>query len=505
MPLLLALDWSRDGIAAIEADIGGGRVRVRRTLRFAWPEALSLDHDAAAVGDWLKQELARAGVTATETRVVLSREELVTRRLDLPSAPDEELPELVRFQAATKATVPLDQLALDFVPLPQGSEAEGRVALMVSTDRKQLDVVRTVCGAAGLELQSVQGSPFTVAEVAVHSERQRGEDPQLATLVVFQDEHRVEISILQSLGLLFSHHTRASMNDERAIRGTMAEINRSIVVLGQSMHTTFEVARVCLIHDGEVDPALEQALAQRFEGRLHVIDPATDSAVETVSPDQAQKLGGLAPAFGALLSDLQRTVPAIDLLNPRKPPVKRDERKRQMMIGGSIAAAALLLLGVSLWMYGRGLDRQIQNLTSEDTELTDILKNGQPSLNSHKLVQTWLAAAIDPLAEAERLNRLLPGPETILLLGLNVTPGRNDSIATLTGSGIARTERDIHELFQKLSDNGYRVAPQVTSRESPDPDYPLQFTLKADRLPAPATNTPEKSAAATTSAGRSAN
>jgi hypothetical protein len=218
-----------------------------------------------------------------------------------------------------------------------------------------------------------------------------------------------------------------------------------------------------------------------------VIDPATDKGVSAGIASDSARLAALAPALGALLAGVQQTVPSIDLLNPRQPPPKRDERKRRMVLGGSAAATLALLLGAAAWSYSSGLDEKIAQLQQRDVELTESLKRGKPTVAAHNLVHGWLADAVDPLAGMDRLNRLLPGADRVLLLSLNVTNGRGEAVATLTGTGIARTERDIFDLFQTLSDNGYRVAPQVIDSDSPDPDYPLRFDLKADRLaPAPA-------------------
>ena len=44
--------------------------------------------------------------------------------------PDDELPDIVRMQAATKSPTPLDRLRLDFVPLP--NRGEGREVLLAT-------------------------------------------------------------------------------------------------------------------------------------------------------------------------------------------------------------------------------------------------------------------------------------------------------------------------------------------------------------------------------------
>ncbi|MCA9053208.1 MAG: hypothetical protein KDA75_05190 [Planctomycetaceae bacterium] len=483
MPPLLALDWNQDTLGCIEAELGGEKVRVLRTAQFPWPEAIDRSEDPAGLGSWIGQQLTAAGIESREAIVVLPREEVVTRRLELPNAPDEELPELVRFQAAAKSATPLDQLILDFVPLPQLEPEAPRPALMATLEQKRLQHFLECSAAAGLQLRSLQASPFSVAEVAIRSERQRGEDSEAATLVIFQDEHRVELSILQRLGLVFTHHTRVDPTDARALRGTLSEINRSIVTFGQLMHSSVEVARVCLIHDGEIDHALEEALSQRFSGRLHVVDPADDSAVETAGPDVAARLAGLAPAMGALLGRLERTVPSVDFLNPRRPPPPRDLRREQMIRIGTRAGAAVLLLGIAGWWYASHLDGQIADLQKEDGDLTVELKQGQPAMDAHTAIHGWQSAAVEPLGELERLNRLLPGTHRLLLLDAHVIPGREGEVARINGYGIARTEADITALWDTLTRAGYRVQPKVSLPYKNDPDYPHRFEFDVSRIP----------------------
>lgn len=490
MHSLLAFDWNQDTFGCLAADVSEGRVRVERAVRLEWPQAIDRDGDAPTLGDWLRRELAKAGIAGTQAVIVLPREDVVTRRLELPNAPDEELPEIVRFQAASKSTTPMDQLALDFVPLPPLEGEPLRPALMATLDRKRLEHLRAVCTAAGLQLRSVQASPFSVAEVAIHFEQQRGDDPNVATLVIFQDERRIELSILHRLGLVFTHHTRVDPGDERALRGTMAEINRSIVTFGQLMHSSVEVSRVCLIHDGAIDPALEQALSERFSGRLHVVDPAADRTVETPDPSVAARLAGLAPAMGALLGEVRRTVPSVDFLNPRQPPPKRDfQRERLINIGWRVGAAALVL-GAIAWWYASHLSGQIAELQREDGRLSNALAGAGPPKEAYNRIRTWEAAAIDPLDEVDRLNKLLPGTDRLLLLDVHVQPGRTGELARLTATGIARSERDITELFDTLNSTGYKVQPQVSDNYKLDPDYPYKFSLDVSRLPKPAAAAP---------------
>lgn len=482
MPGLIAIDWNHDACDVVEAEFAGGRVTVERVLRLPWPAAVDRETDPVGMGVWLREQLTAAGVGARAAVLVLPREDVVTRRLDLPNAPDEELPELVRFQAAARSATPVDQLVIDFIPLPPVSAELGRPALMTSIEQSDLERLRRVCEAAELELLSLQVSPFAVAEIAVRCERQHGEDPNAITLIVFQAGTRVELSILQQLGLVFTHQTRITPSDERSIRGTMAEINRSTVTLGQMMHTTIEVERVCLIHDRDVEPGLEQALAERFGGKLEVVDPAADAAVSVREAATARQLAGMAPAIGALLAHWQPTVPKVDFVSPRRPPPKKDVRRERLVKSGMGAAAAVLVLGGAAWIYASRLDAHIRTLESQNRELTDTLQQAQEPLDAHARVLAWQGEMVRPLSELDRLQKLLPGTHRVLLLNIRVDRPRSGGLAHIKADGIARTDADISTLFDTLTTNGYLVQPQVTEPYKLDPDYPRKFTLDATRL-----------------------
>lgn len=490
MSLLLALDWNHDVCGVVAADVAAGRVTVQHLLQLPWPAAVDRETDPVGMGVWLREQLNAAGINADQAVIVLPREDVVTRRLELPEAPDEELPELVRFQAATRSATPLDQLVLDFVPLPRVAPEGGRPALLATIELTDLERLKKICEAAELELLALRASPFTVSEVAARAERQHGDDPNATTLIVFQGGTRVELSILQQLGLVFTHQTRVSPGDDRSLRGTMAEINRSIVTLGQMMHTTIEVERVCLIHDADVDPGLEQALAERFAGKLQVIEPSADTAVSVTDADLSRQLAALTPAVGALLSQLQPTVPAIDFLSPRRPPPKKDVRRERMIRIGAASGVAAALLALIGWLYSRSLDAQIRALQIQDGELTTTLQKAQEPLAAHERLRLWQTGSVRPLTELDRLNRLLPGTDRVLLLNVQVQPPKGDAFARITAVGIAKTPRDISDLFDTLTTNGYRVEPRVNDVYKLDPDYPHKFTLDVTRLPTPPAPSP---------------
>lgn len=477
MARLISIDWEPDNLTGVEAHVADGVARINRTLQFDWPENLQPAESPKEAGQWLAQSLKEAGATADSALVVLPRESLVVRRLDLPNAPDTELPDLVRFQAATKSSTPLDRLALDYIPIPLEENAAQRQVLMVTVDGTRLKTIREVMAAANLDLRGVGVSPVSVAELVTRIEGEHSADPHEATLVVYQDLRRVEITIVQQRSVVFTHQLQLSgSEDGDGIRASIVEINRASVALSQSQHDV-EITEVCLIHSGNADPALEQALAERFGGRLHVLDVAKARGIKWDSHIERASLAGFAPAIGMALSYDAARVPAIDFLNPRR----REEAPDRTKLTLGLAAAGVVLvagLGYGLFRWHlSGLESQIADYDSQAAELQRTLKAGAPELEAAGRIEEWVEGSRDPLSVIQELHELGPGTSRTYLKEYQQLGGSKDTVARVTGKGFAKSREDVEGLQETLEQAGYRVLPNITVPSSIDPDYPYEFQL----------------------------
>src|SRR5579872_493448 len=150
MSEILALEWEHEQVCGVKAHVTPGRVRIDRT--FVIPKPIVPAGQSGMVRiDWLKPELARLGIFGGPALVALPRDEAIVRRIELPEVSDDELPVMVRFQAGAKSSVSLDELSLDFIPLPKRGELPGREVLMATVPRQTIDEVQTVCETAGLQ------------------------------------------------------------------------------------------------------------------------------------------------------------------------------------------------------------------------------------------------------------------------------------------------------------------------------------------------------------------
>ncbi len=487
----LALDLEHQQLCGLDAQVTRGTVRVRKCFQLAWPEDLSLTEQPRQVGEWLKAELARLGIGGRQTLVALAREDAVVRQLELPNAPDEELPDLVRFQAATKSTLPLDQLLLDFVPLPPRAGMDGREVLMTTISTQFAGRIRTLVEAAGLELASISITPFAMAELVARVERRRGDDPNDLSLIVARHAQRVEISMMLHQHLLFTHSAQLHEVDEQGNnRALLAEVSRAQYSLNQ-MLPDVAVARVWVLGSESENRALCVALRERLDRDVATLDPLSDVGAEVdTAADVPGNLALYAGPMGVLYAYQASSIPTVNFLNPRKPPVKVDRRKQRL----ALAAAGIMLIAAagygSLQMHLSDLDASIKSKRDEHRQLQAEVKKGQPDLKAAELIDDWSTHNVNWLDQLQQLNKTLPGTERIYLTAYRFDPASGDAIARIRGDAYARQRFDIQTLSQRLADENYRVQPQEDRLSRADSGYPRRFSLDL-RLVPPAGDAPQ--------------
>jgi hypothetical protein len=472
MSNLLVLEWHPDRIVGVEAAVGREGHRVLRCVSCVWTEETRPDADVTRAGQFLRAQLDQAGATAEEAVVVLPRESVVARKLELPDAPDEELPNLVRFQAATRLATPVDQLALDFLPLPPDPDHAGRNALAVSIDAKRLDKGMKTCAAAGLTPRSVGISSLSVAELVLHS----ATTITPAQLIVYQQGTRVEISLVDGLQLVFAHSTRLPPGSGAShVQPLLAEINRSLVALSHA-HPAAQSADVFLVQDGSDDPDVDKALRQRFGERLRELSPAEMAAALGVPAS----LAVTAPVLGEFAAQRERKLAAIDLLNPRRPPVPRDVRKQRTIMAAA-AAAALIVLGYGYlkWQLG-ARQTELDRLRAEQQTLEKEVKDGAGTLKVAQAFDEWHRTGIDPLAAMAEWNALSPSTNLVYMQTLSYVPPTKTSGPRLMGIGFSRDREAVLDWFQLMYEENYAVGDPKVGRTGTNPDYPFAFVLEVD-------------------------
>lgn len=458
------IEWSIDGIRFLKADSSG-----RVSLASTWHTFEHLEDDRAPVelADELKAWMRQHHVTGGPATLLLPREGIVIRRLELPQAPENELPDLVRFQSAAKSSLPIDDLALDFLLLE--SSPDGQAVLTTSIDKRRLNRFIQLLTQVGFEIHQVTITPLATGQFA----REFGGaslgriEPEL---IVFQRKSLIELSIFHQGCLVFSHSL--VLPDGGSMKGLESSLTRSIVALHQS-HPDVEISQ-CYYLASAAEPSLAELLEKRFSGVHRVELPSALTG--------GQNTHGFEPLIGAALPVSQASL-KLDLLHPRKK-IEKPDRRKWYWIGGGTTAAVVLLLAYGIFLSRKsGLEASIESLNATISEIDQKLENGKPDLNAYDRINTWTTGQADPIDAWNALRRYMPGTDRLYISELRLQATSLDDVrARFTGVGFARQRNDVEEFRQNLAENGFRVRPQPTTTATRDPDFPIRFELDVDWL-----------------------
>lgn len=489
MPEILALDREPHRICGVLADVGTGSVRVRNTFAFDIPELLQ---DSPDLGTWLRDELRNARISAKQAVVCVPREDVVVRHLDLPPVPDDELPQIVRFQAAAKSTVSLDQLALDYLPLPAREGLPGREVLVSTVDQQRLRRLKSLGQDAGVEVQAVGVSSVCAAALVSAAEQQIAHQPGDVSIIICRHGDRVEISLAGERHLYSTHSTQVTPGEStQSTNAILAEISRSIVAL-QKRLSNMRVMRCWLIGSKGEDESVGDAVRQRFNCDVRELDPFSGSGIDLACEAPTEARGAFAGPVGLLLARETAGADIVDFLSPRRPPEKVDYSKQKKI--GALALVALVLVGVfgfRHWQLGVLQDE----LDARNGTLAQKKQNNkqlEPKVADAGEVEEWYAKRVDWLHEANDLAETIDGTERLYLTSLNFGEGLRGERGAITGGGQARQRFDVEALNAELvSRENTEINAKPIASNGRDSTYPENFQLDV-RLKEPQDTQSEK-------------
>lgn len=108
--------------------------------------------------------LERAGIRERRVVVCLPARSVVLRRVELPPAEPEQLPQLVQFEAQRHLSLPVDQLATGFCALPCPVGSSGTPVLLAVTRRAELAKLERALLAVGVRVEGYSVSSLAVAD-----------------------------------------------------------------------------------------------------------------------------------------------------------------------------------------------------------------------------------------------------------------------------------------------------------------------------------------------------
>lgn len=469
MPRYLAIDWDDHELRAVVATTSGRSVTVERAEAIDLPtsnegKAPSSEAIGNVLSDWLREQ----GVSRCATLVSVGRASIELRRFTLPPAPDDELPEMVRFQAQREFSSLTDDSPLDFLPLA-GDANTPRQVLAAALSPELLAQIRSVCDTAGLRAERIVLRPCATSAV-VRQAMKVEQDADSASLIVDPLPDEVDLSVLVGGKVAFIRTVRLPHveADERQFRPLMGELRRTIA----AFHNQFRevrIASVTVCGDPQQRAALAEAIEGEFDLPTSLVHPLEAvGGTSRFKKHIPEHPGRFAPLVGMILDEAASSH-AIDFLNPRKKLEQRTSRLTYVLA----AAAVLLMLGwYAWWQYDRISEKRqaVADLNAKIQEANrDYEDRYAPIVERAATFDKWLASDVvilDKLSEVSpRLRRVplaaenFPESEDAVVTSLSVSSAAEGAIAKLDLAVRSKDRAyEILDILDQLRESGDAVS-----------------------------------------------
>ncbi|MEO2049617.1 MAG: hypothetical protein ABGX16_23920 [Pirellulales bacterium] len=428
----------------------------------------------SAIGERLAGELARVGGTGARAIIALGRADVDVCRFTLPPASDAELAELVAIQVLSDMGAGGTQGVVDYVAQPAAPNEDRQVEAVIATD-KTIEAYQTLGRQAGIKLQRLVLRPYALASLLSYFPGQNGSENRSSeiTLLVNRIAAEVDLIAVQQDQVLFWRTVQldSESSDPVAIEGLTAEIARTVAIAPTHLPAGCAIERIQLLGCEQKYARLAGELAEQSDLCVEVLDPCLLPEVkglpevsggEQRDPEDEILNGWAAPLVSILLAEAATSAPAIDLLNPRKPPTPRNNKRVALL---SALAGLILFTLVGTWLQEKHAewDQSNKALTGRLNELNAEGKKLVPQVALVRSIAAWESAGIIWLDELRDLSQKFPSAEDVMVRGMAISSLRGGK-AMIRVTCQVRDPAVIVKMDHDLRDK-YRTATSTNFRE----------------------------------------
>jgi Tfp pilus assembly PilM family ATPase len=474
MSRLVAVEWDAKEARVVIGRTRTGGVAVEQALAVPLlPRDEAQREEASAaepdVGGVLGRALAELGVARSEALVAVGRANIELRFLSTPPVPEEELPDVVRFQAVRQFTTLGDDWPLDFVPL--GPNADGGMNVLAAAIAPDLLAqIQKACAAANIAVSRLVLRPFAAASLI---KDQLGDGQCRMIVDLLRDE--ADLTVLIGPQVIFPRTVRLPLATEAEVLGrTLLAEGRRTMIAAQNQLGGRRVEEVVIFGDGQHHAALKQLLEKELSLAVRLIDPF--ERVEWADPRTARPEypGTFAPLLGMMLDEAASLPPVIDFLHVRKKPAPPDQRRRYIYAAAAIAAVVLLALGAMQWRLW-SLDSELNALRITRFKQEKASKDSAKPVKDAESLDAFAAGDVTWLDELARLSARLPPPEAAQLAELTAQVQPKGAGGQMKLSGHVDTSLRVDELEDSLRDKQHGVTGKGTDQDTNREQLPWSF------------------------------
>lgn len=470
MQRLLAIEWDERQARAAVGSVRAGGLVIEQLLSVEL-QSEEAEPNTATIGAQIAESLAGRNLGRLEALVAVARGSLELKYLTLPPAPDDELPDLVRFQSLREFTALGENWPLDFIPIAGGG-SEPRRVLAAALAPQIEQQVRGVCQLMQVEPRRLVLRPCGAASLL---RRQRAGAVDVCLLVDPLGEE-VDLTVLDGPTVVFMRTARLpeEFTSAEGARALVNEVRRTMAAV-QNTLAGRKVESIWLCGAASETAPLVDEMGRELSLSCNAFDPLSglqlDGKLRRALPANPARF---APLLGMLLDEAEGAAPAIDFFHPRRRPEAPRRTGRLLRIAAAAAALLLLTLGGG-WWYLHSLDGQIGSLAEQSKRLDAEVARAAVQVKSAGEVDKWQAAAgVTWLDELVLLSKRFPPAKEAMLTNLQVTTSGTTG-PKLALSGLAASAGVIQAAEARPRDGRHVVFPGVIQQDDRNKKYPWSF------------------------------
>lgn len=398
----VGLEISNSAVRVAEVSFSGGRPKLLNLGQVRLPPRAVVDGaivDVPAVADAIQKCLSEGNFTAKGVHLGIAGLRAITRELDMPHVPDNELDSAVRLQALDVIPFPVEKTLMSARPLEELIAPDGtaiRRVLLAAAHRDLVDPLLEAVQAAGLTPLSIDLTSTAMIRALYDPSTSTGEAEAivaigagLTTVVVHEGGvphfvrtiaeggDTVTAAIAGTLDLPIDDAETTKRNLDQAgphIRAAAGAANEGATSLINEIRSSIEyystlpgrseIRRVTVTGGGSRLSGLIDRLQQNL--RAEVVRGSALSRIETsLSPDEIGNRDPLCAVVIGLALPEPPGVKPLDLMPPEIIQARKTARADRILVGvAGLVVLAMIGGGVMRYLAVHKADNQVSSITA---------------------------------------------------------------------------------------------------------------------------------------------
>ncbi len=453
-----------------------GRKAAKRPLEVSHAIEIPLEKDITdeEISSKLKRAVADNGLARHDAVVVLSRSQSELREIELPPAPDDELPDMVLFKAKSDFASFNERWLLDFVSL-DNDETKPRKVLASAISPEIQKRVEKIVEPTGLKLQQLVLRPFAIMDLLKTKKAD-----ERARLVVSPGDNFTDIIVVENNRAVTTRSIRVSPGrsaDEKS-QQLISEVRRTIASTKRQLGAS-KIQGLVLLDDEKTNRHLLGDLGERLGLDIEVVNPFDSMQRIGQAKDSIDLPWQYAPLLGSIAHAGGEHAPDIDFLNPTRRQEVVVDRSRWWLFGGLAAMAAVLVVLFGWWTL-RQQKAEIAELTRElankiqENDAEGTRPSVQTKLQRIGKVDQWQKENIQWLDEIDEMSKRFLTADEVMVKNFSAALRRRTPIVDLGGAIINNDEYTM--LTEAFNKDGFEGTQTKADRPGNE-DYPIAFGL----------------------------